>query len=228
MKSGWSAMAPLVVLSGLVAPVVVRAPAVARQAAGVPATLDAALQVCRDSGLSGWELVDHATTLVHQKFLNYSVWHLWEGPRAAYRNGRGYSNQYNLALAQLLTGLGFTVQVVHAARVRPNRNPWWHVGHTWLWVTHAGLTRDVCASDAANRAGHVSFVAQSQVRVARRSSPLVMALAIAPFTVTAVWRSMVTGTPVPDWVYRPFDSAVRPGGAAPRRAAAQTGVHSPP
>lgn len=228
MKSVRSAVAPLVVVGGVVAPVVARAPAAVRESPGAPATLDAAVQACRASGRSGWELVDHATALVHHRFVNYSVWHLWEGPAAAYRNGRGYSNQYNLALARVLTELGFAVQVVHAARVRMNRNPWWHVGHTWLWVTHSGLTRDVCASDAANRAGHVSFVPQSQVRAARRWSPVVKALAIAPFTVTAVWRAMVAGTPVPDWVYRPFGTPVRPGRASPRRAAGQTGVPPAP
>ena len=193
---------------GVGVPFVARAPKPGRDDPTVPATLDEAIAAVQLSGLSGWEQVDYATRLVNRRFLHYSIWHTWESPRLAYRHRRGHSNQYNLALATLLRSVGFDVTVVHAARVRGEGNPWWHVGHTWLRVSYDGVSRDVCASAASNTAGHVNFVPASQVRPANPWSPLVMAVALLLFTVPAVWRSWLTGRPVPRWLYRPFGTPV--------------------
>ena len=170
-------------------------------------TIADAVRVCRETGLTGWELVDHATHLVHDKFSTYSAWHLWERPAVAFTHSRGYCNQYNLALAAVLRGLGFEVSAVHASRVRMwHSRPWWHNGHAWLRVTHAGRTLDVDASQASNRAGSVGFVPVTEIRPFTRLSELDTALASVPFVTWTVWQAWVTGRDVPEWLYRRMDA----------------------
>ena len=184
----------------LFAPAVLTAP---RPTAG--AELDAVVDRCRASGETGWALVDEATRQVHQAFAHHSLWHLWEGPRAALRHGRGWSAQYNRALAQVLGALGFEVVVVHASRVRGlGRNPWWQTGHTWLHVTHQGRRLDVCASRSTNTAGHVAFVPMTQERPVHPWTRQVVSAVLAPVVATQAWRQLA-GDEVPRWLYRRFD-----------------------
>ncbi|GAA1388869.1 hypothetical protein [Luteococcus peritonei] len=160
---------------------------------------------CRASGLAGWELVDRATRSVHDGFTHHSLWHLWESPTQALRHGRGWSGQYNRALAQVLRSLGFQVVVVHASRVRGlGRNPWWQTGHTWLQVTHQGRTLDVCASRPDNRAGQVGFVPMTQVRPVHPWTREVVTAALVPVVAVEGWR-MLLGGDLPRWLYRGFD-----------------------
>lgn len=78
-------------------------------------TIDEITKELRGSGLEGWPLVDAAIVAVNAAFDHHSLWHLWESPRLAVANGRGWSGQYNQALARVLRDLGFDVEVVHAA-----------------------------------------------------------------------------------------------------------------
>lgn len=158
-----------------------------------------------DSLLEGWELVDHATRQVNAAFTQHSMAQLWEGPDTALRRGRGWSGQYNLALAQVLRRLGFQVEVVHASRVRGlGHNPWWQAGHTWLRVTHRGRTLDVCASRPTNRAGEVPFVPTSIVRPIRPWTIPVVSAAFSPVVAVQAWRGLL-GTPTPRWMVRDFN-----------------------
>lgn len=196
-----------VVAAGALAPVVVRAPRPERVRPEGVETIADAIRVCRASGLQGWALVDRATVLVHEKFTKYSAWHLWETPGEAFRNSRGYCNQYNLALAEVLRGLGFDVTVVHAARVRMGSGrPWWHSGHAWLRVTHEGRVLDVCASSASNRAGVVGFTPVTDPRPFTRLTQLDTPLASVPFVVWTVWDAWRSGRDVPSWLFRDFDA----------------------
>lgn len=188
---------------GLV-PVLVRAPRnPVNRPEGVE-TIEDAIEVCRTSGCHGWELVDYATHLVHAKYHQYSCYHWWEAPSQSFERSRGQSNQYNSALARVLRGLGFQVRTVHAARVRLDRSPWWHVGHTWLHVTVDGYTRDVCASRAENTAGDVRFTPMTPVRPFRGLTYVDTTLGLAPIAVLSTWRSWLEQRPLPRWMYRPF------------------------
>lgn len=198
-------VAALATVGVLVGPALVAAPRPERpgdRAAGSTAEVVAA---CRASGLQGWELVDEATRLVNAGYAKHSLWHLWESPGASLERGRGWSGQYNRALADVLAELGFRVEVVHASRVRGlGRNPWWQAGHTWLRVTHDGRTRDVCASRPGNTAGQVPFVAMTQVRPVHRWTRAAVSTALAPVVAVQAWRQ-VAGAEVPRWLYRDFN-----------------------
>lgn len=190
------------------APVVLRAPEPALSLPRDIRDLDEALDDCLGTRLDGWELVDYATELVNQKFTRYSLWHFWETSGLAFKNSRGFSDQYNLALGRLLAGLGFEVQVVHASRVRFDSSrqgaPWWNAGHTWLRVSYGGRTLDVCASRADHRAGQVRFDPVSDVRPMNPWSGFDIRLALAGPVTYQVWKSMLAGRAVPRWMYRGF------------------------
>nr|WP_203569152.1 hypothetical protein [Aestuariimicrobium ganziense] len=205
-------MRSLGVIAGLAAaPVVLKAPPAVPAQPGEPTTLDEVVGRCRDSRLAGWDLVGLAQQLVHDRYTHYSAWHLWQSPQQSFANGRGLSNQYNSALAQVLEELGFEVRRVHAARVRLERAPWWHSGHTWLKVTHEGRTRDVCASRPSTAPGRVAFVPVTPVRPFTGLTNLNTTLGLAPFVIEAVWRSLLTREPTPRWLYRRFGEPVTTG-----------------
>ncbi|GEM_PF-159143 len=206
-----AALLPAVVPAVLVAPMVLTAPRPAQPGPGPQELLRAIreeqaqrLSEGRDE-LTGWDLVQRATELVHQGYTHHSVWHLWESPATSLRHGRGWSGQYNRALAEVLVGLGFEVQVVHASRVRGlGRNPWWQTGHNWLQVSHQGRVLDVCASRAENRPGEVVFVPMTQVRPVHVWTRQVVSATLAPVVAAQCWRQLL-GAEVPRWLYRGFD-----------------------
>lgn len=185
-------------------PVVALAPRPQRVAPDGVHTVDEVVAACVASDLHGWELVDFATGLVHRKYSYYSAYHWWESPAQSFSRSRGQSNQYNGVLGRVLRRLGMHVRTVHAARVRLDRTPWWHTGHTWLEVTIDGRTRDVCASRAENRAGSVVFTPVTPVRPFRGLTYVDTTLGLAPIAVVTAWRRLLTGRELPRWIYRPF------------------------
>lgn len=64
------------------------------------ALLDAVASL-RASGLTGWELVERAQQMVHDRFSDYSCRYWWESPETAFGQRRGYCAQYNGALASM-------------------------------------------------------------------------------------------------------------------------------
>ncbi|HEX2858161.1 MAG TPA: hypothetical protein VHO26_11925 [Propionibacteriaceae bacterium] len=190
-------------VAAALAPVVARAPQGSATGPSPAALADQA----RATGLSGWALVDDATMRVHRSLAHQSSWHLWYTPAASLRHGQGRDTQYNLALADVLRRLGLEVEVVHAAWVRGlGPQPWFQRGHLWLRVSVDGHTRDVSASHAANRAGRVPFVAESEVQPARPWTPWVVALGLSPFVVREVWGSMLQRRAPAAWLYRRMDA----------------------
>lgn len=155
------------------------------------------------TGLEDRALVDAAIAAVAGEYTHYSAWHLWETPEQSLALGRGWSHQYNTVLLEVLRGLGFSAGLVHAARVRGWRHPWWHTGHTWVKVDLDGRRRDACASLATNRVDAVGFVPVTTELPYRDVTRVGIALALAPFVVFEVWRAWLTGRPVSTWVYRP-------------------------
>lgn len=204
MKRTW----PLVAAAAAVIPVIIAAPRDEAIAPDGVSTKAQAVDACRASGRTGWDLVDFATQLVHRKYRFYSSYHWWETPDRSFTASRGQSNQYNTALAHILRELGFHVRTVHAARVRLDRSPWWHTGHTWLQVTVDGYTRDVCASRAENHPGDVRFTPMTPVRPFRGLTYVDTTLGLAPIAVMATWRAWLRREPLPRWMYRPFGEPV--------------------
>lgn len=205
----WKKLAIAVGIAGAaVAPLVLQAPRPQRaQPEGVRTIADA-IAVCRASGLSGWELVEYARSLVHRKFTRYSILNLWETPGMAFRNSRGYCNQYNGALAEILLALGFQVERVFATRVRQDINPWWRMGHSWLRVTIDGRTLDVCASRADAGPGQVQFIPVTEVLHFGAMTYWNTNNGMILFTVLACWKAAVARKPLPRWMYREFGSRV--------------------
>src|SRR6266516_2138308 len=111
-------------------------------------SLAGAVSICRRSGAAGWELVEQAWRLVHDRFTTYSMLHVWERPETAFRRRRGFCTQYNGALAQILRRLGFEAWLVYTARVRFDDNAEWTLGHTRVRLRLNGDVRDVCARSA--------------------------------------------------------------------------------
>lgn len=204
-----------------VAPVLLRAPKPVRLRPNGIDTIPDAVEHCRQQPLQGWDLVEYAQHLVTAKFAYFSALHLWETPALAFHNGRGYSSQYNTALAQLLEALGFRAQLVHASRVRLDDNPWWQVGHTWVQVSIDGKTLDVCASDTGNAPGRVHFVPVSHIHRFSAITYFNTNSALGIFTVLQTWQTLVLRENFPRWMYRPFDEPIdprrEPGDRATRR-----------
>ena len=207
-REWWLAAAVASMVAAVAAPVVAKAPEPALSLPRDVRNLDEALDDCVSTRLDGWDLVDYTTNLVNQKFTRYSLWHLWEGSGLAFKNSRGFSDQYNIALGRLLAGLGYEVQAVHASRVRFDTTrvgaPWWNAGHTWLRVTYGGQTLDVCASRGDHKAGRVRFSPTSDVRPVHPWTGLNIRLALAGPVIWQVWKSTLTGEPVPRWLFRGF------------------------
>lgn len=200
---------PVAAAAVAVAPVVVKSRKPEPASPEGVRVLDDAVRVCRETGLTGWDLVAYAQQLVHRKFTRYSILSLWESPGWAFKNSRGYCNQYNSALWRLLTDLGFDAERVFATRVRQDVNPWWRMGHMWVRVTIDGRSLDVCAGLADNRPGQVAFVPVTEVLPFGPWTYWNTTNGMVLFTVAAVWRSLLTGRPLPRWMEREFGSRVR-------------------
>ena len=162
--------------------------------------LDETARQCRESGLTGWPLVDLATKRVATRFGTYSVLHPWESPRVAFTRGRGYCTQYNGALTVLLRQLGVPAQLVMAARVRFADQPDWALGHVWVRARVDGQVRDVCAARSSARAGEVGFVPLSPVR--RVTLPVLVATSAGSYVAAllALGRARLRGADRPTWV----------------------------
>ena len=120
-------------------------------------TIDDAIAAGRRTGLASWELVAYAQQLVRRKFAVYTTRNLGDSPARAFEHGLGYCTQYNLALKQILDGLGFETRVIFSLKVRDLNDDRWNMGHTWLRVTIDGEERDVCAGESENNPGQNRF-----------------------------------------------------------------------
>lgn len=182
-----------------VAPVAVLAPRSVKT--GGARAADELVWALRDEGLEGAALVDAAMARVAGEYTHYSLWHMWESPETSLARGRGWSHQYNTVLLDVLRGLGYEARMVHAARVRGFRHPWWHAGHAWVKVTVDDRPRDACASRMENTLGDVGFTPVTGELPYRSVTRLSVALALTPFVTVGVWRAWLTGRPVSRWIY---------------------------
>jgi hypothetical protein len=132
-------------------------------------TIDDAVNACKATGLSGWDLVAYAQNLTARKF-SYSRQNPWDTPAKAFERGEGYCQQQALALKEIYDRLGIQSKVVYAARCRFEAREVNGVlvqgsttGHAWLKVTVAGKTLDVCSGSVNNSPGVVDFTVLSPV-----------------------------------------------------------------
>ena len=183
-----------------VLPVVVLAPRSTK--IGGARTVGDVVAALRREDVQGPELVDRVIVSVAEEFTHYSLWHLWEGPETSLAAGRGWSHQYNYVLRDVLRGLGFEARMVHAARVRGFRHPWWHAGHAWVKVSIDGRPHDACASRTSNRLDRVGFTPVTAELPCRTVTRLAVAAALSPFVVVGVWRAWLSGRPVAPWIHR--------------------------
>lgn len=133
-------------------------------------TIDDAVRVCRESGLSGWDLAAYAQNLTAKKF-SYSRRNPWDTPARAFERGEGYCQQEALALKEILDRLGIDCRPVYAARCRfeaqmidgelSNERI---TGHVWLKVRINGKELDVCPGSVTNMPGVVNFTVLSDVK----------------------------------------------------------------
>ena len=195
----WDDWAPVVLLGAALFPVVAMAPA--RPKLDGPRTVDDVVSQCRATGATGRELANEAIAAVAGAYPCYSLWHLWESPERSLRSHRGWSHQYNTVLLFVLRELGFKARLVHAARVRGFRTPWWLGGHTWAKVTVGGYELDACASSDTNRAGAVNFVPLTPELPMRPITRWAVGASLVPFVVVEVWRAWLQGRDVAPWVY---------------------------
>lgn len=203
------ALSAVAVAAAAIAPVVARTPKPQVRTPEGVRTLDDAIRVSRETGLTGWNLVAYAQDLVHRKFSRYSILTLWEPPGLAFRNSRGYCNQYNSALWYVLRELGFDAERVFATRVRQDSNPWWRMGHMWVQVTIDDRTLDVCAGMPENQPGMVGFIPITEVLPFSNATYRNTNLGMILFTVVTVWRALLTRSPLPRWVEREFGTRVQ-------------------
>lgn len=124
--------------------------------------LKQAIAECRQTGLSGWEMVEYVNALVH-RVMPYSTGLPLAGHRRAFRAGKGYCVQQAFCVREILTALGIRTQAVYCVKAAFD-NGTRVSGHTWCRVTIGTETRDVCSCHDGNRPGTVAFTPLTPVK----------------------------------------------------------------
>ena len=123
-------------------------------------TIQGAAQQLKDTGKTGWELVEAARALVADR-MQYSRRNSFDSSGRAFERGYGYCTQHSYALQHLLTELGFEAKVVQAFQ---NRFPDGEVAsHSWVSVTVDDETRHIDSLFYKEDAGELDFTPLSGV-----------------------------------------------------------------
>lgn len=132
-------------------------------------TIENAIQICKDTGLKGWELVAFAQSLVNQN-MKYSITNSFDSPKEAFEKRKGYCWHQAKVLNKILIDLGFNSRLVHAYK---NFFPEVELegvvvkdfvtGHLWCRVTIDMVEKDVCPGDAKNMPGITQFKSLGKV-----------------------------------------------------------------
>jgi hypothetical protein len=126
---------------------------------------------------------------------------VWDSPAGAFEHGLGYCTQYNLALKEILDGLGFETRAVFCLKVRNLDDERWTMGHTWLRVTIDGQERDVCAGSLQEASGLNRFVPLWPVLPGSRPLLLLTHIGLILFSSFVEWKAVLSGRPAPYWTY---------------------------
>jgi hypothetical protein len=123
-------------------------------------TIQGAAQQLKDTGKTGWELVESARALVADR-MQYSRRNSFDSSGRAFERGYGYCTQHSYALQHLLTELGFEAKVVQAFQ---NRFPDGEVAsHSWISVTLDDETRHIDSLFYKEDADELDFTPLSEV-----------------------------------------------------------------
>lgn len=123
-------------------------------------TIQGAAQQLKDTGKTGWELVESARALVADR-MQYSRRNSFDSSGRAFERGYGYCTQHSYALKHLLTELGFEAKVVQAFQ---NRFPDGEVAsHSWISVTVDDETRHIDSLFYKEDADELDFTPLSKV-----------------------------------------------------------------
>jgi hypothetical protein len=134
-----------------------------------PSTIDEAVEACRKSGLSGWELAAFAQRITAERF-SYSRRNPWDSPARAFERGLGYCLQQARALKTIYDRLEIENRIVMGSCSFPAKTvhgiaePPGYGRHSWLRVNIDGVEKDVCPGDRGNYPGRVHFKLLSDVR----------------------------------------------------------------
>jgi hypothetical protein len=152
-------------------------------------TINDAVRACRESGKTGWDLVEYAQRLTARKF-TYSRRNHWDRPARAFERGMGYCMQQAFALKLLYDRLGIEAWPVQSFRIRSSgglvhgiTEPGRISGHAWLHVRVDGEVRDVCPGNEQNRPGELDFEILSPVHRFLWFSPPLWHLGCVPANV---------------------------------------------
>jgi hypothetical protein len=123
-------------------------------------TIQGAAAQLRNSGKTGWELVEAARALVAER-MQYSRRNSFDSAGKAFERGYGYCTQHAFALKHLLAELGFNAKVVQAFQ---NRFPDGEItAHSWVSVKLNEEARYVDSLFYDERAGQLDFTPLSEI-----------------------------------------------------------------
>jgi len=133
-------------------------------------TIKEAIKNCKDSNLSGWELVEYAQHLIHGN-MAYSYNNSYDMPAKAFKKGRGYCWQQSKVLQKVLCALGFDCYLIYATRNAIPETQFEGIkvkahtsGHVWCRVNINGIEKDVCPGNINNKPGKTHFNPLSKTR----------------------------------------------------------------
>lgn len=173
--------------------------------------IDQAVDCARATGLTGPDLVRWCTEHVGAQFALQTLRSPWEPAAVAFRRRRGYSLQYNGALAEILSRLGFDAELVFAARVRRahTQPPWYAMGHAWVRVTLDGRRRAACAR-YGGMGGEDGFLPLTVINPVRPVTLVDATLGSTALALLAHWYDLLGNKGLPSWFETPFDAAPAP------------------
>ncbi len=123
-------------------------------------TIEQATQQLKETGKTGWTLVEAARSLVAER-MQYSRRNSFDSAGRGFERGYGYCMQHAYALTSSLTELGFDAKVVHAFQ---NRFPDGEVSaHAWVSVRVNDETRYIDSLFYDEQAGELDFTRLSRV-----------------------------------------------------------------
>ncbi|MGL5407043.1 MAG: hypothetical protein ACRDAX_09780 [Propionibacteriaceae bacterium] len=167
-------------------------------------SLEQVVAELKATGLTDMALVLAARERVEQQYEYYSAMSPWESIAVSWRNQRGYSAQYNMALVQVLLGLGFAAEPVFAARIREDTpRPWWRTAHVWVRVWVQERPYEICAG-LCDSDGTLRFTPVSQVQPFTRRTRINTAIILTLVAAWQQWRKLFTSESLPEWMYRNF------------------------
>jgi len=133
-------------------------------------TINDAIQDCKKSKLTEWELVKYAQLLVHNN-MTYSYNNSFDMPSKAFKKGRGYCWQQAKILQKILNELGFNCYLVYAVKNEFPEKTFENVkikayisGHVWCRVKINDFEKDVCSGNVNNSPDSVHFKPLSTVK----------------------------------------------------------------